>query len=224
MSLPHAVVEMPRSAEAAPKISATFPGYIILEAQPDHPFFAQWLRNTRRDSLILVDQKNAHARVIFEGLTKKRLSQSPAVQSLLIPKSLVLSPYEAAKVRCALPLLNGMGIHIHESGPNHFLIDALPQIFGNNDVDAFINDILQDIPSWEESPSPAQSSDLIAVKQVARSASRAAVSVHRKLSIEEAQALIGQLVLCETPAVCPFGKPTILQLSPDDLAKLFQRC
>lgn len=222
MSLPHTVVET-RTSVIAPKVASTFPGYIILEAQEEHPFFNQWLRNTRRDCLILVDQKNAHARVIFEALTKKRLVQSPTVQSLLIPKNLILSPYEAAKVRFALPLLNGMGIHIHESGPHHFLIDALPQIFGNNDVDAFINDILQDIPSWEESATPSQAADLIAVKQVARSASRAAVSAHRKLSLEEAQALIGQLVQCETPAVCPFGKPTIVQLSADDLAKLFQR-
>ena len=43
------------------------------------------------------------------------------------------------------------------------------------------------------------------------------------LSFEEMQALIRQLEACEAPRTCPHGRPTMLHLSAEQLAKEFGR-
>jgi DNA mismatch repair protein MutL len=43
------------------------------------------------------------------------------------------------------------------------------------------------------------------------------------LAVEEMRDLIRQLEACETPQTCPHGRPTMLHLSSDELARRFSR-
>jgi DNA mismatch repair protein MutL len=49
------------------------------------------------------------------------------------------------------------------------------------------------------------------------------VRAGQSLATEEMRDLIQQLEACETPQTCPHGRPTMLHLSADELARRFSR-
>lgn len=193
-------VETPKESPYIPRVIATIHRFILIDQS--------------LDGLCLVDQKAAHSRVIFERLIQqqKKTPEIP-VQSLLIPHTIQLSLQEAGLVRDHVELLNQLGIHIHESGPNSFLIDALPQIFGNTDIQAFIRDLLSNPDNLTRDKE----------KQIALAASRASVSKNKRMALDEAQSLMAQLMKCENPHHCPLGKAIMAQISQDELIKYFTK-
>src|SRR5690606_22337669 len=58
---------------------------------------------------------------------------------------------------------------------------------------------------------------------IARVCKQAAIKAGQVLSYPEMEALIRQLEDCEAPRTCPHGRPTMLPLSAEDLAKQFGR-
>ena len=214
---------LPFNTHSAPKISATLPGYLLIDSQTDHPILSKGCRYPEKQGLIIIDQKSAHARIIFEKLSTASSKAPPAQQTLLLPKHLELAPHESQLMRQCLPFFLNMGINIKEFGANSFVIDAIPHVFGNSDIDMLISNILNDARSWQEAPNEGESTELSRARKIAQTASRSAVSSNRKLSITEAQILLEQLLRCENPHICPSGKPIFSQITLDDLAKLFQR-
>jgi len=207
------------STSPPPRVFATIPRYILLEAGGSD----RLLNNASGvGGIVFIDQRGAHARILFEKLSQEAEVVLPQ-QTLLIPYTIETTPFESDALRAVLPTLNRMGLHIQEFGPRSFLIDAIPQIFGNSDIERLIADIIRDVGETHQ----GQGNDLLfqreRVKQISLAASRAAVTHDRRLPIEEAQSLINQLFRCEQPFQCPSGKSIVAQLTPADIAKLFQR-
>jgi DNA mismatch repair protein MutL len=170
-------------------------------------------------ALCLIDQKAAHARVIFESMQVDMPNKSD-VQFLLLPYTFELSLAESDVLRKSAEKLHQIGIHIHEFGPQTFKIDAIPQIFGNVDMQQFVDELLQSLQT--SSPKENLFQDEMR-RQIAIKASRCAVSMRQRLPQAEAQALINQWIQCKQPQFCPQGRPTCLKLTIDDIAKNFQK-
>jgi len=202
------------SSPPVPRVIATIPSYIIVDPMT--------LDKSGNDGLCLVDQRTAHCRIVFEKLMKTQQNDikdnSITMQSLLIPYTLETSSLESSLLLEKLDHLNSLGISIKEFGPNVFVIDAIPQVFGNTDVKEFVADIVQSL--HESKNRTGQSKEHI--HQIALAASRAAISKNKKLPLEEAQALLNQLMRCESPYQCPLGKPTMARINSDELAKQFK--
>lgn len=190
------------------RVLATLRHYIVLDGSVlDQP-----------DSLCLMDQRAAHARIIFERLSLNSTEQI-AVQHLLIPYTFEATPLEGALLLENLENLNRFGLSLRQAGPHTFLIDAIPQVFGNSNMDSLLTETLQIIREEGDH-------DLLKKKQeklLAMAASRAAISSSRRLTMEEAQALAIQLMDCEHPFQCPQGKPTIVSVSQEELLQRFQK-
>ena len=170
------------------RVITAFPGYIVAE-------------NPLNSGLSLIDQRAAHSRIIFEKLSNARENEI-AVQHLLLPHTLELTPLESALLNMHLDGLNRVGIGIKEFGHHVFVIDALPQIFGNADIKAFLHDLLSEMHNWQ--PESALKQEKRA--QIALAASRAAVSRNRRLTLEEAQTLVNQLMECSLSPSMPSRK------------------
>lgn len=208
---------------AAPRVIATIPRYILLDANFGHELASNDLAKANnspaKGGLFLIDQKAAHSRVIFEKLQQNQSECVIATQTLLIPITIEVTPVEAELLRSALYGLNQMGIEIQEFGRQTFLINAIPEIFGNSDIQRLISDIIHALEE-EHGGRPFHEERN---KRIAMAASRAAVSYERRLSTDEAQLLVNQLWKCLQPYQCPQGRPTLIQLSPEELAKQFQK-
>lgn len=165
-----------------------------------------------------VDQRASHARVIYERLLSSTSQHPQELQLLLIPHLLDLSPSESSFLRSQLEILQDAGIQIKEFGPTSFVIDALPQVFGNVDIHKLIDEIVKS--SYE-----GIDSNVIAKEQkrkLALAASRAATTAQATLNLFEAQQLLDQLMLCEQPNQCPYGKATFKTLTTNEISKFFQ--
>jgi len=195
-------------SQKMPKVLGTIQRFILLESASieDHG-----------EGLCLIDQRAAHCRIIFEKLLKQEKNAPLEIQQLLIPYMLQLTPLESATLCDLLPELHAIGIDIKEFGPNTFIIEGIPQIFGTIDVQAFIHDTLRALQQESGNHSVKQERE----KQIALIASRIAVSTKSKLSMEEAQKLTEDLFKCQQPKLCPSGKPTMVHMPSEMLAKYF---
>jgi DNA mismatch repair protein MutL len=187
-----------------PKVLGTIAGYILTDSGA-------------KEGISLVDQRAAHCRIIYEKLLKEK--QAPALQILLIPHTLETSLAEASLLRMHLESLNAMGIAIKEFGAQAFIIDAIPEVFGNNDLDVLMCEILDQLK--ERNSSGIMQEDW--KRRISMAASRSSVNRQRRLTIEEAQGLLLQLFQCQTPLICPQGRPTIAQMPRDKLVECFFR-
>lgn len=181
------------------KVLTTLKNYIVVE----------------KEGFCLVDQKAAHSRVIFEELTKQK--KQITLQQLLIPYTFELTPIETATLLENIDGLNHLGLHICQAGPNSFLLDALPQGFGETDLQILIDEITAAMNEGQDSASKKLE------KTIAAAAAKASISHRHRLNLEEAQKLIDRLMKCEFPFQCPLGKPTMIQLGFDEIAKRFHK-
>lgn len=208
---------LPIEHQTMQRVLATIPRYILVDAGSPNEFFFKFSK--AKGGLLLIDQSAAHARIIFEKLQQGSNSLKIAQQALLIPYTVEVSRFEAETLRKLLPEMNLLGIQIQEFGPQTFLIDAIPQVFGNSDIKALTADLLNML----NETSDEQGFHYEKEKKIALAASRAAISNKKRLTVEEAQSLLAQLIQCKQPYQCPMGKPILAHLSSEDLVKLFQK-
>lgn len=194
--------------QRTPKVLGTIQRFILVEGSGIEE---------QGEGLCLIDQRAAHCRIIFEKLLRQEKNAPLEIQQLLLPYTLQVTPLESAALCDLLPELHALGIDIKEFGPNTFIIEGIPQIFGTIDVQAFIHETLRALQQDSEGVSIKQERE----KQIALIASRIAVSTKSKLSIEEAQKLTEDLFCCRQSKLCPSGKPIWVYLSIEMLAKYF---
>jgi DNA mismatch repair protein MutL len=169
------------------------------------------------DSLCLVDQRCAHARIIYEKL--EALDGNFSTQALLIPYSFEAAPDEAAFLKEHLESLNLLGLALKEFGPHTFIIEAVPSFFGKASPQDVLKELLENSRDFSDPLSFQKESRRL----IAQSASRSAISKTKKLTLEEAQALTEQLMQCQNPYHCPFGKNIIFQIPFEELSKFQNR-
>jgi DNA mismatch repair protein MutL len=166
--------------------------------------------------LYLIDQHAAHECVLYERFLAAELAGAQALQPLLAPALLDLTPVQQALVTSFLPALSEHGFAVEPFGPGGYLLRAAPAGLRRDDpARAFVE--LLDLLTREDSPAEPR-------RRVAASlACHAAVRAGQTLAPEEMRDLIQQLEACDTPQTCPHGRPTMLHLSSDELARRFSR-
>lgn len=168
--------------------------------------------------MYLIDQHAAHERVLYEQFMAEQASNAPAAQYTLDAQALTLPPDDARLLESSLPLLEPLGFAIEVFGPNTFRIQALPAILARQEPETVIAEILSDLHLGR---APGQ--DSLEQRLIVRVCKQAAVKAGQILSVEQMQGLIRQLERCESPLTCPHGRPTLIHLSSDTLAREFGR-
>jgi DNA mismatch repair protein MutL len=169
--------------------------------------------------LVLVDQHAAHERILFEELRRRMEEQGVPSQRLLLPLTFDLAPRDAEWVDRNIPTLQKMGIGIEFFGANTFKIDSLPSFLVTPNPIHFMREVIDDLKSASNSSSALRLGEEMIAKTVCRHAVKAN-DVLRNLEIER---LIHDLLRCDLPYCCPHGRPTMIQISLDELEKKFGR-
>jgi DNA mismatch repair protein MutL len=168
--------------------------------------------------LIVVDQRAAHERVIFDALLKDLNNQSPSVQKLLFPETIQSNPTEAALLREILPHLQYLGFDIEEFGHDSFIIHGFP---------AVMTDLMSPQPAIEDILHRyREDQQLNTMKPVERIATVIAFNLSRRrgevMSVEEMQYLISQLMATENPYSSPSGRKTFITFGKEEIFRRFQ--
>lgn len=169
------------------------------------------------DGLYLIDQHAAHERVLYERMLSSWTEGDVPAQPLLEPETVKLPSDETDRLEAHLPTLVKLGIEIESFGPNTFLVRALPAPLGQVSAQALIADIAGN--DSDTSPVRAELEEQT-IRMICK---RAAVKGGQVLSQDEMQQLVRALEKTRNPRTCPHGRPTILQISVDQLASQFGR-
>jgi len=168
--------------------------------------------------LYLIDQHAAHERILYEQFMEAHARQAPASQYALTAQTIHLPPAESALLTENMETLAHIGFDIEPFGPNTFIIRAVPALLANQSPQDVLNAILSDL---EAGAKPGQAA--IEDKIVTRVCKQAAIKAGQILSVDEMQSLIRQLERCQSPQTCPHGRPTMLHMTSDQLAREFGR-
>ncbi len=169
------------------------------------------------DGLYLIDQHAAHERVLFEKMMAAR-QHGLVSQRLLQPEAVELTPAQAALIEEELPVLAQLGFEVEPFGPAIFSVRAVPELLADIDPARALRVLVED---FEEDERPLQGE--LEARVIARICKRAAVRSGITLSMEEQRALVRDLEACQAPRTCPHGRPTMIHLSVDVLARQFGR-
>lgn len=168
--------------------------------------------------LYLIDQHAAHERILYEQFMAEYERQQPMTQHTLDAQTIQVSPPEARLLEENLDTLRLIGFHLEMFGPNTFVIRAVPAMLADTNPLEVISGIVDDLLLGK---TPGHES--IEAKIVLRVCKQAAVKAGQILSNEEMQGLIRQLERCQSPLTCPHGRPTMIHMSSDQLAREFGR-
>ena len=181
-------------------------------------FDTYWLVQFQ-DNLYIIDQHAAHERVLYERTLKEMKNREFTSQYLSPPIILTLSMQEAELLKTHKERFERIGFDIEPFGGEEYAIRAVPaNLFSIAKKELFMEmlDNLADGLSTNMTP------DIIDEK-VASMSCKAAVKGNNRLSAQEVDALIGELLELENPYHCPHGRPTIIAMSKKELEKKFKR-
>lgn len=181
-------------------------------------FDTYWLVQFQ-DNLYIIDQHAAHERVLYERTLREMKNREFTSQYLSPPIILTLSMQEAELLKTHKERFERIGFEIEPFGGEEYAIRAVPaNLFSIAKKELFMEmlDNLADGLSTNMTP------DIIDEK-VASMSCKAAVKGNNRLSAQEVDALIGELLELENPYHCPHGRPTIIAMSKKELEKKFKR-
>ncbi len=170
------------------------------------------------EKLFIIDQHAAHEKVMYERFmadlrTKRQTSQ------MITPAVIVtLNMQEEELLKQHLDRFTSVGFEISHFGGRDYAISAVPgNLYGIADRTLFTEllDGLADV-------SGKSSAEAIEEK-IASMSCKAAVKGNNRLSAQEADALIDELLTLENPYNCPHGRPTIISMTKYELEKKFKR-
>ncbi len=165
--------------------------------------------------LVLIDQRAAHKRILFERLLRNARDHRQPRQQLLLPATVELGPPDARLLQRQLDTFQELGFGIEPFGGNTFLVTAVPASLPSQDVGGLLREILDDL---REGGSGGNRPEQV---RVAQAACRHAVPERAELSREEVSRLLTDLAAAELPYTCPDGKPVIVNLPFREIEKRF---
>jgi DNA mismatch repair protein MutL len=171
-----------------------------------------------KSGLMVIDQKRAHERILFEQFMEVLQSESVASQQQLFPQTLELDTGDAELLKNILDDLLSLGFDIREFGKNTFIISGTPGVLDVSSPEIIVEKLLEE---YKNSPVDAKTK---AKEQVAISLAKAsALDYGTELKQEEIDHLIDNLFACATPNYSPEGKKVLTIIPLEDIEKSFNK-
>lgn len=167
------------------------------------------------DGIYLIDQHAAHERVLYEKFWQDRQRRQPEVQGLLEPLALDLSPAQRVALDQDAAALREHGFDVEPFGEGACIVRAVPRLLDGGDIRRAVMEFFDRLTGEAE----GDRRDRVAMSL----ACHAAVRAGKTLSMDEMRDLVRQLERTETPHTCPHGRPTMVHMSAEALARQFGR-
>ncbi len=183
-------------------IGTLFDTYILLEQGED---------------MLVIDQHAGHERILYDKFKAEFEASTILSYDLLVPYILNVNSSEFAYLMDMSDNLSRLGFRVEEFGYNCVKISAVPNLLKDIDYVAFFKTILADIENGSIKKVDMMNDYL------ARSACRAAVKAHDKLSDMEINSLLSSLSKSNQVLLCPHGRPVVIKVSKKEIEKWFKR-
>jgi DNA mismatch repair protein MutL len=168
------------------------------------------------DGLYLIDQHAAHERVMYEAFMAR--GGHGTGQRMLSPEPVALAPRQMGVVAERLTAFTDVGFDLEPFGRDAVLVRALPEVLVTTDAGAALRTIL-DLTAEGDTPVD----EAFEARLVRAVCKQATIKAGQTLSSEEMRSLVRQLEDTASPRTCPHGRPTMIVLTAERVAREFGR-
>jgi DNA mismatch repair protein MutL len=170
---------------------------------------------TREDGLYIIDQHNAHERVLFEKFSELARSGQRAAKQMLFPTVINLSASQRLNYEELREELESFGFRLEEMGGNSLALKEYPAVFKEEEAEQILLSVLE-----EEKGEKFKDRRL---RMLATMACKAAVKAGQRLSVSEMEFLVRELFQTTNPGLCPHGRPVVIKIDRSKIEKTLGR-
>lgn len=170
------------------------------------------------DKMLIIDQHAAHEKVKYERLMKRFREHDIVSQTMNPPMIVTLNSREKECYLKHSEDFESLGFVIEEFGGSDYAIRGVPMDLYGYEEKEFFREILDELVDETVAGTP----ESIRIR-IATMACKAAVKGNMRISRQEAEQLIDELLTLDNPYHCPHGRPTIISMTKYEIEKKFKR-
>ncbi len=164
--------------------------------------------------LLIIDQHNAHERVLYERYKEIDARKSWPQKTPLIPVLIDLSPAQVVNLEKDQTVLEVAGFRAEGMGGRTYALTAFPDIFESDEARKIFLELLDE---------REEEVDRKREKMLATFACRTAVKAREPLTLDKMEYLVQELFRTSNPSVCPHGRPIIVRVGKNEIDKGLKR-
>jgi DNA mismatch repair protein MutL len=170
-----------------------------------------------KSGLMVIDQKRAHERILYEENLRSLSQDAFAGQQTLFPETIELNHADYVTIIGILESINHLGFDIRDLGNNAIIVNGIPVSVKNAVLKDLIEEMLETYKSYEGDL------QLEAKEKISRSVAKAsAIPYGRILEQDEMRNLVDSLFACSNPNYSPSGKQVISIINIDEIEKILK--
>jgi DNA mismatch repair protein MutL len=197
-----------------------------VESSQEHPLgyaIAQlhgiYILAQNREGLVIVDMHAAHERITYERLKQSWETGGITSQPLLVPMTIAVSKGEADQAEIQQAMFQELGIELDRIDEQAIAIRSVPSLLKRENAETLVRDVLSDLITHGQSSRIREAMNEV----LSTMACHGSVRANRQMTLPEMNALLRDMEQTERSGQCNHGRPTWVQLSIDQLDKLFLR-
>lgn len=176
----------------------------------------KYILTSGRSGLMIIHQKRAHERILYDRFMHQLESGSAPSQQVLFPQQISFPLSDAEIIRELKPLLENIGFNFEDLGKNTFVVTGVPADTMNKDIRDLLEKILDNYKKNLLDLDQDQRVNLALAM-----AANLAMKSSQLLGREEMETMVSQLFSSSMPDTSPGGKKVISILGPNEIEKLF---
>lgn len=198
--------------------------FLSEEAFKNHRIIGQvfqtyWLVEFDKD-LFIIDQHAAHEKVLYERIMAGIKDKAYASQMLMPPIVLTLTLSEQDILNKYKEEFERIGYEFEPFGGNEISVRAVPANLYGLSEEMILKEFIDEFTTSFSNNTLRSDS---VMDKIASLSCKAAVKANHVFSLQEASALIKELLTLEDPYHCPHGRPVIISMSRYELERKFKR-
>lgn len=190
----------------------------IIAKIPDFDYLGNlastYLLFQNEEGLYLIDQHAAEERVNYEYYSNLMIEKELITLEMFVPRALSLTNQDLNDINNYLASFKRLGFEFNDE----MALIKHPNYLKEKDLDQAVENMLVLLREKDK----VETHDLIDNMAKSRSC-KASIKAGDKLSVIEVESLIKRLRLAKNPYTCPHGRPTIINISHYEIAKMFKR-
>jgi len=180
-------------------------------------FKNRYILSPVKSGLMIIDQKRAHERILYEKFLSMLQHPNNECQQQLFPETFELNAADGELLRSVIESLKPLGFDIRPFGKNSFIINGLPKIIKNTSSVEIVDEMLKELKDSDFDTNNQTT------EKIAASLSKAsAIPYGYTMQSEEINFFIDQLFACKIPNYSPSGKKTLSILPLEQIEKLLK--
>ena len=179
----------------------------------------QYIISQVKSGMLLIDQRAAYERILYEKFSQYLQKHNGASQQLLFPTTVRLTPADFHLVVEIQDEIRNLGFVLSVKGHDTFVVNGIPADSPEENEQAMIEGILEQF-KHNEANLHLDKAENVARSMAKRSAGRFG---NHNLTVLEMNMLVEQLFASSNPTYTPSGESTMKIVSLDEMAGLFLR-